>query len=275
MLKKALIPLLFVAASSQAELVGQWDFENNTLDSSGNHILSEDRGEIPLSYIDRNGEKAAYFADNSYVALDHSYDTYQSAMSFSLWFNTSHNTAITDWGSETGNWSILDFDRSDYFNFALDGEGHAWLGIAFVTERIDYDTSPRNVYDHKSAETFNDGNWHQVVTTYGKHNGLQVRIDGDVVISDTYRGEFGRTDSVRYGIMGDGTEAETYDGERNTLYYEGAIDNVKLYDDELAMQHIDNLFLYDTVEDVPAPLFGGLSLLLLPFLRKTQNLKSF
>ncbi|MEG3764943.1 LamG-like jellyroll fold domain-containing protein [Alteromonas sp. 14N.309.X.WAT.G.H12] len=254
MLKRTLCLLWFFAAFAQAELVGEWHFEGDTLDSSGNNILSEDLGNIPLTYIERDGQEAAYFDDESYVAIDFAYDTPQEAMSVSLWFNTTYDEVYTSWAEEIANWSLIDFDRTDYYNLSLTSDGRLDLGITFITSG--------STIDYITEEAYNDGDWHQTVITYGEDGGLQIFVDGDLIISDIYQGAFGKTGSVRYGIIGDGSEAETYDGSRNYHYYEGAIDNIALYDNELSLTEVESLFATDSLAAVPSPFIGASTLFL-------------
>ncbi|APD92150.1 hypothetical protein BM525_19910 (plasmid) [Alteromonas mediterranea] len=250
MFKQLLFSLALVPMLSQAELVGRWDFNQNVTDTSGNNIHSESLGESPVSYIERGGEYAAFFGGNSYVALDHNYWEPIEAIGFSLWFNTSHSVPAEDLNTMAQNWSLIDFDRSEFFNLSISSNGNAWFGVTFGEGTAE---SPYYTYDLFSDESYNDGEWHQVVASYGSQGGLQIFIDDVLAISDIYRGDLGRSNVTRYGFLGDGSEANAYDGGRNYLYYEGGLDNVLLYDEEFTFNEVSNLFQHNSIQDVPLP----------------------
>ena len=246
---------------ANADLVGEWLFENGVNDTSGNEILTQAYGGV--SEIVRDGEKAQYFnGTTGYLALDKKLEGSLDGLGLSVWFNTSY---MNPNGANYTNWAFLDFDRSEYFNLSIDNVGQIWFGM---TTRNNSTT-----LDFFSDETFNDGKWHQLVLSYGQTNGLKVHVDRDLIIDDVYRGSIGRPGVVRYGFIGDGSEANSFNGNRNQRYFEGGLDNVVLLDNELTDTNVYNFFSngYSAVSDVsmPGASLGLLSLgLLVGFRRK-------
>lgn len=268
MFKQIFLSLALIPMLSQAELVGRWDFEQAVSDTSGNEIQSESLGDSPIVYIDRDEEYAAFFGGSSYIALDHNYWEPIEAIGFSLWFNTSYSVAADDFNTMAKNWSLIDFDRSEFFNLSISSNGNAWFGVTFGEGTA---ASPYYTYDLFSDESYNDGEWHQVVASYGSQGGLQIFIDETLAISDIYRGDLGRSDVNRYGFLGDGSEANVYNGGRNHHYYEGGLDDVLLYDAEFNFQEVSNLFQYNSIQDVPLPFTFCAPLLALMLSRRLRK----
>ena len=77
------------------------------------------------------------------------------------------------------------------------------------------------------AMSLADGAWHQGVVTFDRGT---VRFFRDGVLSST-----GRTDEQigggarRYGFVGDGSEASTYNGDRNRHYFTGDIASLRMH----------------------------------------------
>ena len=238
MFKQIFLSLALIPMLSQAELVGRWDFEQAVSDTSGNEIQSESLGDSPIVYIDRDEEYAAF------------------------------SVAADDFNTMAKNWSLIDFDRSEFFNLSISSNGNAWFGVTFGEGTA---ASPYYTYDLFSDESYNDGEWHQVVASYGSQGGLQIFIDETLAISDIYRGDLGRSDVNRYGFLGDGSEANVYNGGRNHHYYEGGLDDVLLYDAEFNFQEVSNLFQYNSIQDVPLPFTFCAPLLALMLSRRLRK----
>ena len=154
---------------------------------------------------------------------------------------------------------------------------YPWNGYLF---ELRYGTPRITLVSTTNAEnlvegniTQNDGKWHQLVLSYGQTNGLKVHVDRDLIIDDVYQGSIGRPGVTRYGFIGDGSEATSFNGVRNQHYFEGGLDNVVLLDNELTDTNVYNFFSngYSAVSDVsmPGASLGLLSLgLLVGFRRK-------
>ena len=141
-------------------------------------------------------------------------------------FRTAYSgTAYND------NWSLLDYDRSEWFNLYVRGDDGR-LGFSYMTGQV------RDNYSATGG--YNDGLPHLVCARYDRTltDETLLRVDGAVGFEDNLEagGTTIGTANNRYGFVGDGSEADTYNGSRNNLYYQGDLP-------ELA------LFLEDTVTD--------------------------
>ena len=137
--------------------------------------------------------------------------------------NTSFST-----NSWTGNWALLDFDRSEYFNFFIHGQGK----VSFCTRG-----AVAGIHDFHSGQSgqVNDGNWHYVVGTISPTK-KQIYIDGVLVntINNPHNGSDLGTGATRYGFIGDGSEASGFNGNRNNIYYKGKIDELRFLNVQLS-----------------------------------------
>ncbi len=157
---------------------------------------------------------------NDYIAIKNKKFNSPGAiqqMTVSGWVKTSENN-----GSWTSNWSLLDFDRSEYFNFFVHGQGKA----SFCTRG---QNSGINDFHAGQNGQVNDGEWHHLV---GVFDGSKKYIYIDGVLSATennpHNGNMIGSGFTRYGIIGDGSEASTFNGSRNQNYYKGKIDELRL-----------------------------------------------
>lgn len=135
----------------------------------------------------------------------------------SAWVNTTYNSNSTN-----SNWSIVDFDRSKYFNFFVHGLGK----IAFCTKG---QTSGTHYFYAGSNGQINDGEWHYVVGVYDGVN-KSLYIDGSLIsiAANPHGGHNLGNGTDRFGIIGDGSKAATYNGSRNGIYYRGKLDEIRM-----------------------------------------------
>lgn len=141
-------------------------------------------------------------------------------LSVTGWFKTSFNHS-----SWTKNWAMLDFDRSEYFNVFVSANGQ----VGFST-RGSGNGSGINDFFVGVAGQYNDGNWHHVAAVY---DGTNKYIYMDGVLAGTranpHSGQpLGKGTVPRYGFIGDGSEASTFNGNRNNIYYQGQLDEIGL-----------------------------------------------
>jgi hypothetical protein len=162
--------------------------------------------------LDFNGSNERIALEN----INYSTQGCIQALTVTAWVNTTHNS-----GGRFNNWSILDFDRSEYFNVYVHGNGKAGFSSRGGTGGI-------KDFDAGVAGQLNDGNWHHIAMVFDgvdKH----VYIDGALVATDTdpHNGSFiGKGNVARYGFIGDGSEATSFDGNRNNRHYDGGIDEI-------------------------------------------------
>ena len=97
--------------------------------------------------------------------------------------------------------------------------------------------------DFDSVAVVNDGNWHFACAVYDGSDKI-IYIDGseDNRNVNAHTGLNLGTGATRFGFMGDGSEATTFNGTRNNFYYEGLLDEIKIYDRALTGSEVLDLF---------------------------------
>lgn len=146
-------------------------------------------------------------------------------VSASAWINTTFSG-----GGTNDNWAIIDFDRSEFFNFYIDGSSGQ---LAFSTN------VGSTIHDMPAGPAINDGTWHHVAAVYDGTDKI-LYVDGAEVARtvNAHGGAALGENIVRYGFIGDGSEAGTFDGGRNNLYYDGQYDEIRLYEGVLSADQI-------------------------------------
>ncbi len=227
---------MYYGNSSAAD---QWDIENtwnsnfamvqHMQETSGTHFDSTSNGNdgSPYGGVTQNaaGQIAGsddFDGSNNYVAiqnLNYNSPGQINALTVCVWFNTSFGGA--GW---TNNWALVDFDRSEYYNFFVYGD----------TGELGFATAASGIVDMRGSAPANDGQWHFgcIVFDSSDVNDKKIYLDGtldsqqDAYSTGTNLG----TGTTRYGFIGDGSEASTFNGSRNNLYFDGLIDEVRISD---------------------------------------------
>ncbi|MEM7106865.1 MAG: fibronectin type III domain-containing protein, partial [Bacteroidota bacterium] len=151
---------------------------------------------------------------NDYVAIDNFFynSSGLSELTVETWIKTSDGS----------NQVICSFDRNEYFRLEIDGSaadaGRIGFGIFTNGGQIDLGGSTR----------VDDGNWHHVAATYV--NGVaSIYVDGVLDASLSQGTTFG-TGNIRYGFIGVGSEATSFDGSRGpTDYFNGELDEFRIW----------------------------------------------
>jgi len=131
-----------------------------------------------------------------------------------------------------GDWSILDFDRSEYFTCCagipsglINGEGDY---VGFHTYAKGY-----GIHDMWSVSIVRDNEWHCIAWRFNCNevNDKAIFIDGVLdAQADAYPTGVGvGSGTTRYGFIGDGSEASSFNGSRNLAYYEGYVGEVRFF----------------------------------------------
>jgi RHS repeat-associated protein len=100
------------------------------------------------------------------------------------------------------------------------------------------------IYDYSSNAKVNDGQWHHLAVVYDGTTGkLKFYIDGalDKTESSVVSG-IGKSNSKRYGYIGDGSEAYAINGNRNNKFFEGGLDDVRYWHEALSAGQIADAF---------------------------------
>lgn len=173
-----------------------------------------------VSAIDTN-TALEFNGSTDYVALNKSYTSVGEIpiLTIEAWVNTS----VSGIGN-FDNWSIVDFDRSEYFNLFVRGDNGQ---VGFSTA-----ATSGGIHDFYSGVAVNDGLWHHIAAVY---DGVDkyIYVDGvEVAVSNNpHSGVALGTGVTRFGILGDGSEAGSYGIGRNNRYFDGRIDEVRLWND--------------------------------------------
>ncbi len=176
--------------------------------------------------------KAYLFDGSSYVAIDNlHYESQGSieALTVCAWAKTEIGGEAQAW---TDNAALVDFDRSEYYSLAVRADDGR---VAFSTaSKRDNDST--QIVDTWSSRAVNDGHWHFICAVYDGQDKV-IYVDGqeDARQKNAHEGEPLGSGAVRYGFIGDGSLAETFDGARSQDYYEGFIDEVRIFHEALSV----------------------------------------
>ena len=145
-----------------------------------------------------------------------------------------------------GDWSIVDFDRSEYYTCTVgisgvNGEGNY---VGFHTRG-----SSEGIKDMWSTGTIRDNQWHHVVWVFdsGEVNDKIIYIDGQL---DSQQNGYNTNVNLgsganRYGFFGDGSEASSYNANRNGIYYQGHMDQVSIWHRAFSASEFSSLLNVD------------------------------
>ena len=174
-------------------------------------------------YVSATGTRTSLSFDGTddYVALNMFYNTVGQIPQVTLeaWVNTSENGTGTN-----SNWAIIDFDRSDYYNFFITGNNGQ---VGFSTSD---NTGTIHDFYSGTGNSVNDGNWHHIAAVYDGTDKI-IYIDGVEVARsvNAHGGNNLGSGLTRYGFIGDGSEATSFNGGRNNRYYNGKVDEVRIW----------------------------------------------
>ncbi len=201
--------------------LGEAGGQDSAADLSGNGNTGSYRGDVPRGQA---GVPLVGVTGNTAVDLDNRYGYVVAAnrsdnpttFSVESWFNTTSTNGgrIVGFGSSQDQWSN-NYDRFVY----MFSDGRLRFGVWGPGEQV-IDT-PRS---------YNDGDWHQVVATFGA-NGMALYVDGQLVGS------------------GPGSSVDAYDGYwrvgsdniwggANTQSLDGLVDEFSVFDKVLTPQQV-------------------------------------
>ncbi|NHJ25794.1 MAG: hypothetical protein EAX89_14530 [Candidatus Lokiarchaeota archaeon] len=177
----------------------------------------------------------SFNGNNQYLGIEgKNYNTVGaiSQLTVCLWFQTSFIGS-----SYNDNWAFFDYDRSEYFNFYIRGD-NGQLGFSSARSGID------DFYSNTG--TLNDGDWHFGVAVY---DGIDKYIfidpssgQWDARDLNSHSGLAIGTGTLRYGIIGDGSEATSVGTPRNNIYYQGLMDEIRYFERALSGKEIEWLY---------------------------------
>ncbi|MCK5739061.1 LamG domain-containing protein, partial [bacterium] len=225
-------------------LVAHYPFNGNADDETGNGYDGETIGATLTA--DRNGKSNSAYSfngTNDYIALDMFYgvgagsvaDTVDELTVCALVKSASLKDQI-----------IISFDRSEYWRLSLVDYPDDQNATPYVA--WDSANASEGYNDLSTSTNYADGQWHFICATYNlSGNKKQIYVDGRVVASSSISESLG-TGMTRYGFIGVGSEADTYDGLKmikapytNTIF-SGVIDEVIIFDTTLTDDQIYLLY---------------------------------
>lgn len=219
-----------IAQTATNGLIANYPFNSNTNDESGNNFNGVNHGCILTT--DRFGTPySAYYFDGikSYIDLGISENFMPSNISFCCWFNTDNKTN-----------KIMQLLRLRNYGYSLslfskDNPAPNGLLISYYTEY-----GKNSVLYDQSNQDFSDGLWHFAVFTYDSICG-KFYVDNKLISSETAN----KKSSLFYTYGG---IAIGRDGDYNGFYFNGKIDDIKIYNRPLSQYEIANLY-HDGITD--------------------------
>lgn len=163
-----------------------------------------------------------YNGTNDYLAIENISYTGTSAIS-NLFSCTVFRTSFSG-STYNDNWAFLDYDRSEYFNYYIRGDNGG----------IDFSYAAGGITDNSSTVTgYNDGAPHYACAFYDNTltNETRLRADGQTILNTDAEplSQTIGTANTRFGFIGDGSEAATFNAGRNNIFYEGDIAETVYY----------------------------------------------
>ena len=134
------------------------------------------------------------------------------------------------------NWAFIDFDRSEAFNFFLRADNGRLAVGAPGNKGYDY-------YE-TSGPSLADGRWHHAAFVLEPTGVLAIYRDAQPSTLNAQPGRDIGGGRQRYGFIGDGSEADTFDGRRNNIKFNGDIARVRVHRGALASWQVHHNFLY-------------------------------
>ncbi|MEX0275123.1 MAG: LamG domain-containing protein [Flavobacteriaceae bacterium] len=166
---------------------------------------------------------------NDYIALPISYNGLDAVpvVSVEAWVRTSFTGS-----GYNSNWAIVDFDRSDFYDLFVRGDDGR---VGFST----YAPSG-GINDFYGSTSVNDGQWHHIAAVY---DGTDKHIFVDGVLDATQINPHGGSGlgkaATRFGFIGDGSEASSYNATKNNIFYNGDISEVRIWSRVLSAAELD------------------------------------
>jgi|GEM_PF-1857467 len=146
----------------------------------------------------------------------------------------------SDSNGEYGNF-IASFDRSEYWRFSFedDNAGH----IAWDTTGLGGNTN-----DLGTSQSYADGEWHHACAWYDSDSNpsKKIFVDGIRVASANAHGGGIGTGTTRYGFIGTGSEASSFNGDQGNqgARFNGSIDEFRIHDRALSDYEINRSYFF-------------------------------
>ncbi len=166
---------------------------------------------------------------DEYLALKNSYQYFPDGITISAWIKTTSSTGI-----------IVSYDRSEIFRFGVGSSGTSGK-VTWNT-----DNAPHGTNDMSGSTSVDDGIWHHVVGIYDPYSAKKlIYVDGNLDAEKSWSGEILGDGTTRFGFVGAGSEASSFDTGVGGDKFNGIIDELNIYNRALKSEEIINLFLED------------------------------
>ncbi len=228
--------------------VAWWNFEDTPgsttiADNIGDNNGYTRNGITSANWVDPGkaglGNYAMQFNNYEYIALD---------MAF-LGAETINAMTVTAWvkvPDRKGDWSILDFDRSEYFTVSVGYEGYTATDDVVEFDTTGVSGGTNDMVSQIGDGDVADGTWHHIACVFNSEitYDKKIYIDGQLVEqSNAYTTGVDLGHNInRYGYIGDGSESASFDSSRNGRYYTGSLDEVRYFDYSLSDQRIEEIY---------------------------------
>jgi hypothetical protein len=224
-------------------LVGYWRLDSSVSGSGG---TVKDYSGNKNDGTAKNGVTAGaegVFSTNSfsfdgsddYVALDKSFscsDCFPNGLTVSFWFKR------TGTGSNGPDRVGPTFDRSEYFSFIVDA---GWTNNN--DQMVFSVTDEEGTHDLFSPDPIPLDEWHLWTGVWSPSDGkMYLYRDGNLISSLNSGNNLG-SGKTRYGFFNSGSEASSFDGDKNGDHSKGPIDEVKIYEEALISSEVKQLYL--------------------------------
>ena len=220
---------VYLPSAIDSSPILRYKFDGNANDSSGNKYHGTEKNFLGERYYDGKFGKALRFdGKNDYVAIG------------TLKYNGQNyaGVSVTAWIRihKTSNQVIASFDRSEYWRLEINGDaagpGQIGWGMSTWTEK-----DRRAIIDFGTTTELELNKWYDVAAVFEKGK-LIVYVDGNPESSIRNDSPMG-TGAKRFGFVGVGSEASTFNGTRGPgWYYDGDIDEFRIYNRALSKAEV-------------------------------------
>ena len=190
-------------------------------------------------YYNSSSEPMLIFDGNNDYAAIQSLNYYGS--------NAIGKLTVSAWvkvPADGGDWSVVDFDRSEYYNCVVGVPNGSASGEG---DRVGFHTrsTANGIKDMWGNTNIRDNNWHHIVWVYDKQEvyDKKIYVDGQL---DGQQNAYPTNTNLgttrrRYGFIGEGSEAGSYNAGRNNRYFQGSINKISIWKKAFTANEISSL----------------------------------
>jgi hypothetical protein len=227
------------------KLIGHYPFNGNTDDESGNGFHGSASG-AKLS-ADRFGLDSTAYSFNGtgdYILLSNNFDLLPRTIS--LWFNTTNMNYIENYGS------IYQSDNPSLSN------GNVGMAIKDINGRKTVIMTISGVTDTAIISAYN---WYHVVLVSDSLNSVSFYLDGKLISKKKFKNNLRSINGVNNTVVGS-------DRHASGNYFQGLIDDIRIYNMALSKSEINALFTensfskgnYQPISVYPNPSSGNINI---------------